>query len=119
MVQEPHHDTDPHDDADGAVEKAWARRSETGWMLSIRVQPAGGCTRVVGLHGDALKIRVSAPANEGKANAELIRFLADTLGVGRSDVRFIRGQRNREKVVEVRGGIGPLLALVEDAQTGE
>lgn len=98
---------------------AWASRSETGWTLSIRVQPSGGRSRVVGPHGDALKVRVAAPANEGKANAELVRFLADTLGVNQSAVNVIRGDRSRDKLIGIDGDIGALLALVEGAESGD
>ncbi|MGB3412425.1 MAG: DUF167 domain-containing protein [Microthrixaceae bacterium] len=81
----------------------WARRTETGWTLTIRVQPSGGRSAVVGTVGDALKVRVAAPANEGKANAELLRFLAATLDLRRSSVSLLRGERSRDKVVEVTG----------------
>jgi len=52
--------------------------------------------------GDALKVRVSAPANEGKANAELVRFLARQLGVPARDVEIVSGHQARTKVVAVR-----------------
>ncbi len=80
---------------------AWARRTPTGWVLSVRVQPGAGRSSVVGTIGDELKVRVAAPANEGKANAELVRFLARELGVPRGVVRIARGETARSKVVEV------------------
>lgn len=81
----------------------WAKRTETGWTLTIRAQPSSGRSSVVGTVGDALKIRVAAPANEGKANAELLRFLATTLELRRNSVSLLHGERSRDKVVEVRG----------------
>lgn len=79
----------------------WARRAHDGWLLDVRVQPGARRTEVVGPLGDSLKIRVRAPANDGKANAELVRFLADRLGVPRSAVQIVRGQTSRAKTVRV------------------
>jgi uncharacterized protein (TIGR00251 family) len=50
-----------------------------------------------------VKIRLTAPPVEGAANAELIAFLAKKLGVPKSAVRVVKGERGREKVVEVDG----------------
>ena len=65
----------------------WARRTDTGWTLSIRVQPSAGKSMVVGTVGEEIKIRVAAPADKGKANAELRRFLAIKLGLHRTPCR--------------------------------
>lgn len=65
------------------------------------MQPGAGRSEIVGEHGDSLKVRVAAPANEGKANAELVRFLAKTLGVSRGSVELISGERSRDKAVAV------------------
>ena len=70
-------------------------------MLRLRVQPGTGRSAVVGEHGDALKVRIAAPANEGKANAEFVRFLAKALGVSRGSVELISGERSRDKAVAV------------------
>jgi uncharacterized protein (TIGR00251 family) len=82
----------------------WARRTEDGWLLTVRVQPGATRSGVVGAYGDALKVRVAAPANDGKANAALVRFLATHLGVPPRDVEITAGHHNRTKVVEVRTG---------------
>lgn len=92
---------------------AWARQTSQGWVLRIRVQPSAGRSQIVGEHGDYLKVRVAAPPNEGKANAELVRFLARTLGVSRSSVELLSGARNRDKTVQVVGGIDPIRELLE------
>lgn len=70
-------------------------------MLSIRVQPGAARSEVSGPYGDALRVRVAAPANDGKANTELVRFLAEALGVPRSAVSITRGSSSRDKVVRV------------------
>lgn len=76
------------------------------------MQPSAGRSQIVGEHDGALKVRVAAPANEGKANAELIRFLARTLGVARGSVELRSGERSRVKTVEVRGDIEPICRVV-------
>ena len=79
----------------------WARRLDDGWSITIQVQPGATRSEVVGPHGDALRIRVAGAAVDGKANAELVRFLAEHLGVPRRDVEIVRGHTARRKVVRV------------------
>ena len=69
--------------------------------LRLHVQPRATQTRVVGRHGDAIKVQVHAPPAEGAANAAVIELLADVLGVPRRAVRIVRGATNREKLVEI------------------
>jgi uncharacterized protein (TIGR00251 family) len=82
----------------------WARRLADGWSLTIRVQPGASRSEVVGPHGDALRIRVAGPAVDGKANAELVRFLAKRLGLPARAVEITRGHTSRTKVVRVVTG---------------
>lgn len=91
---------------------SWARPDGDGWRISIRVQPSGGRSRIIGVHGGSLKVRVSAPANEGKANAELVRFIAELAGTRRSAVSIVSGDRSRDKVLAVDGGIDALIDAV-------
>jgi hypothetical protein len=65
------------------------------------VRPSGGRDGFVGRIGDRLRIRVSAPPVEGKANAALVRFLARQCRVTRSRVRVVAGESDRDKVVEI------------------
>jgi uncharacterized protein (TIGR00251 family) len=78
---------------------SWYRRSVDGVLsISIHAQPGAKRTEVAGLHGDALKIRVAAPAN-----AALIEFVANKLGVARRDVTIASGEKSRAKRLEIRG----------------
>lgn len=79
------------------------------------MKPGAGRSEVVGEHGDALKVRVAAPANEGKANAELVRFLAKALGVSRGSVELISGERSRDKAVAVDCADADLERLLPDS----
>lgn len=72
-------------------------------IFSVRVQPRACTDAVVGELSGALKIRVQAPALEGRANAALIDFLAELLKTPKSAVRILSGERSRTKRVEIRG----------------
>jgi uncharacterized protein (TIGR00251 family) len=82
----------------------WYRRDPLGTLfLSIHAQPGASRTETAGLHGDALKVRIAAPALDGRANEELVEFLARRLGVARRDVAVVSGEKSRRKRVSVRG----------------
>ena len=71
--------------------------------FAVRVQPRASSSGFVGLRGDALKVRLSAPPVEGAANDALVELLARALGVSRSAVTIVAGATSRTKLVEVRG----------------
>ena len=83
----------------------WASRTASGWMLSLRVVPGSSKTGVAGPLGDQLKVKVAAPASDGKANVELLRFIADSWSVRPRDLRIRRGLHGRSKVVEVAASV--------------
>ncbi len=72
--------------------------------LTLHVQPNARRSAIAGFHGDALKIRIAAPAVDNKANAALIEFLSETLAVPKSAIAIRRGATSRRKVVEITGG---------------
>lgn len=78
-------------------------RRGTAVRFTVRVQPRASRSEVVGLHGDALKIRLAAPPVDGAANEALVRLLAGLLGVPRRAVRIEAGLASRSKLVEVDG----------------
>ncbi len=71
--------------------------------LRVIIQPAASKDEIIGLHGERLKIRLKAPPQDGKANKQLITFLAKTLGVPRSGVNISRGLSSRQKTVKIEG----------------
>jgi uncharacterized protein (TIGR00251 family) len=67
-------------------------------LLSVRVQPRSSKDEIVGPHGsDSIKVRITAPPVDGKANAHLIKFLAKSFGVAKSQVELISGSTGRDK----------------------
>jgi uncharacterized protein len=84
----------------------WHRRLADGTLVvAIHAQPGARRTEVAGLHGEALKIRVAAPALEDRANDALVEFLAARFDVPRRDVTLVGGAKSREKRFEVRGSV--------------
>jgi uncharacterized protein (TIGR00251 family) len=81
---------------------AWRREDGAAIVLSLHVQPGARRTEAAGVYGDAVKIRVAAPAVEGKANAVLLRFIANAFDVPMRNVTLIRGETSRDKIVEVK-----------------
>ena len=71
--------------------------------LTLHIQPGAKKTEFAGRHGDALKIRLAAPPVDGKANAALLKFVAETLRLPKSAVTLKSGQTSRRKVLEVIG----------------
>jgi len=69
----------------------------------VRVAPGARKAGVVGPHGGALKVRVQAPPERGKANREVCALLARHLGVALADVSVVAGHASRDKTIEVRG----------------
>jgi len=71
--------------------------------LPIKVVPGSSREGVAGWLGDTLKVRVSAPAEGGRANAAVEAVLAEALGVPGADVRIVRGSASPRKVVAIAG----------------
>jgi hypothetical protein len=87
------------------------RDDKGGSILTVHVQPNAARTECVGIHGDALKIRLAARPIHDAANEELIRFIADRCTVPRANVRIHAGAKARRKRVHVKGATAELLRI--------
>ncbi len=74
-----------------------------GTRLTVHVQPRAARTEVVGLHGDAIKIRLQAPPVDGAANQALCQFVAERLGLPARTIELLSGTTSRRKVLWVEG----------------
>lgn len=72
-------------------------------ILDLHVQPGASRSEFAGRHGERIKVRLAAPAVDGKANDALIEFLAAHYGVAKRDVRILSGLKSRQKRVEIDG----------------
>jgi uncharacterized protein len=97
------------------------RATEDGVELAVRLTPRAGRSGVDGI-GEAegrpvLKVRVASPPVDNAANAALVGFLAETLGVAKSAIRIVAGQKGRVKTLRIEGaGLEQRLAAVAGAQ---
>ncbi len=80
----------------------------TSCRLAIKAIPNAPRNALAGWLGDMLKVKVHAPALEGRANDELCEFLAETLSLHRRAVTLVQGDKSRQKLVQIEG-----LTLVE------
>jgi uncharacterized protein (TIGR00251 family) len=71
--------------------------------LKLRVSPGARRAGFAGRHGDAWKVRVSEPPEDGRANEAVLRLLAETLDVPRSTVALVSGHASRDKIVKLDG----------------
>lgn len=71
--------------------------------LEVWAQPGAKRTEIAGSHGDCLKIRLRSPPVDGRANEELVRFLAETLSLPRQSIELAAGASGRRKTLLLRG----------------
>jgi uncharacterized protein (TIGR00251 family) len=89
-----------------------------GATVAVRAQPGARKNAVLGEQAGALKVAVTAPPEDGRANAALVEVLKDWLGVKRSQVELIAGQTNRNKVFLIRGVTADALTARIASTTG-
>ncbi len=73
----------------------------------MHVQPGARRSEVTGVHGGRLKIRIAAPALDGRANDALVAFVAYALGISKARVAVVGGERSRAKLLAVSGDCDP------------
>jgi uncharacterized protein (TIGR00251 family) len=88
---------------------SWCSPVAGGVRIAVQITPNAKKTEVVGVHDDALKLKLQAQPIEGRANEALVKFLASQLSVPKSAVTITHGHTNKRKLVEVKG------ATVEEA----
>jgi hypothetical protein len=71
--------------------------------VRLRVSPGARTTEIAGRYGDAWKVRVAAPAEDGRANAAVLKLLAERLGLPRRALSIVSGHTGRDKVVRMAG----------------
>jgi uncharacterized protein len=71
--------------------------------IKVYVQPRASKTAVVGMHGDAVHVRLAAPPVDNAANEALVALIASRLGIAKRQVRIVAGAGGRRKVIEIDG----------------
>ncbi|WP_219590639.1 DUF167 family protein YggU [Aeromonas salmonicida] len=70
-------------------------------ILHLMIQPKASRDQIVGLHGDELKVAITAPPVDGQANSHLIKYLAKQFKVAKGQVRIVRGELGRHKTIAI------------------
>jgi uncharacterized protein (TIGR00251 family) len=71
--------------------------------IKIKVEPRSSKSGITGPYRDALKVKLTSPPIEGRANKELIEVLAEELGIAKKDIEIISGQSSKNKIVRIHG----------------
>jgi len=74
-------------------------------IVKIYLQPKASKNEMVGPYRDGIKVKVTAPPIEGKANDALIRFLSKELGISPSSIEIVKGHHSREKTLKISGNL--------------
>ncbi|OGO00953.1 MAG: YggU family protein [Chloroflexi bacterium RBG_13_51_52] len=80
-----------------------ANKESPGIRLAVRVTPNAGRNEITDLKDGVLYIKIAAPPEKGKANKELIGFLAERMGIKKASLLIIKGQTSRNKVISIQG----------------
>ena len=73
----------------------------TDSLISIKVVPGSSKTKIAGMLGDSVKVNVAAAPEKGKANKELIKFLAKTLDIPKSGITIVSGEKDQRKTLKL------------------
>ena len=76
-------------------------RAATGLTLRLYIQPKASRDAIIGLHGDEIKIAITAPPVDGQGNAHLVKFLAKQFRVPKSQVTIEKGETGRHKQIVI------------------
>jgi len=79
------------------------KETPEGVLVTVKVLPRSSRCEICGIHGDAMKIKVTSPPVDGRANEEIIAFVADSLGIKKGRVTIVTGHAATRKTVAVAG----------------
>lgn len=79
----------------------WYQYRNNNLILTLYIQPGAKHSQIVGLHGDALKIKLVSPPVDDRANEALLQFIATQLNIPLRQIKLTRGKKCRRKTVEI------------------
>ncbi len=79
------------------------RETSTGLEVRLHVLPRAKRSEISGLHNGALKIKVTAPPVDDAANRAIIEFFSELLGMPKSSLTILAGQKSRDKILQIKG----------------
>jgi len=81
----------------------WMNETSEGFEINVRAVPRASKNEIQGIHDGALKIRLTTPPVDGKANQALIRFLSKELHISKSKIQLKQGETSRHKTLQISG----------------
>ncbi|MFY9432178.1 MAG: DUF167 domain-containing protein [Thermacetogeniaceae bacterium] len=81
----------------------WVTSSTNGVKIQVKVQPRSSKNEIIGITGDFLRVRLTAPPVEGEANKALVKYLGQVFGCAVGRIKILRGATGRCKLVEIIG----------------
>ncbi len=78
-------------------------RTKKEFTLKVKVEPRSSKSEIVGHYGDGIKVKLTSPPVDGKANKELLNLLAKELKIQKKDIEIISGQSSKNKIVRFNG----------------
>ena len=103
----------PQPPAQQALPACLSLTTEDCFLFRIYLQPAAQANQIIGLHGDALKIRIACPPVDGKANLALCAFIATQLDCRKSAIHLVRGSISRQKTLRIQLNVHQLNKLLQ------
>ncbi len=83
------------------TDAGWYRWQGENLILRVRIQPRAAKDEIAGLYGDRLKVRITAPPTDGRANEHLRAFLAKQFGVPKTRITLLSGTGSRDKRLRI------------------
>ncbi len=83
-------------------------------ILEVIVQPKSSRAAIVGVHGGALKLRVTSPPEKGAANRQCIEILSEALGLSKRDIELIQGSSSRRKRFRIAAPVEKVRKALEE-----
>ncbi|MBE9537310.1 MAG: YggU family protein [Proteobacteria bacterium] len=81
--------------------EGWCEEKDGALIVRVHVQPRASKNEVAGVHDGSLKVRLTSPPFEGAANTHLIKFIAKILGVPKSQINIVSGEKSRQKRLKI------------------
>ncbi|MBS1115316.1 MAG: hypothetical protein H6Q94_1045 [Nitrospirae bacterium] len=80
------------------------KKTKNGIMIEVKVEPRSSRRQISGImDNDILKVKLTAPPVDGSANEQLIELISETTGVRKSQIKIVRGQSSKRKLIEITG----------------
>lgn len=89
---------------------SWIEQKKDGIYLRLLVVPKSSKSKIVGFHDNCLRVTLTAPPVDGKANSALLKYFSKTLGINQSDLEIISGLAGRRKRLLIKGWVTKQIA---------